>query len=322
MNGLVKNLVFEGTGVRNSIYVGGLLALDDAGLFAGVRAFAGTSSGSIVATLAAIGYSPEEIERAMLDLDFSKLLDGSAVGGLTRMLTGYGWFKGDYFLERMQELIEKKTGNARISFAECKRRGYHDLRIVGTNLTKRLVRVFPDEGSEGMAVADAVRISMAIPLFFRSRRFQGDVYVDGGVMWNYPIGVFDELGVVNDETLGFHVESSALPHTNHTFTPHDYFAGLFGCLVRQQEADLDNRPLDRARTVSVGDQGILVTDFAIGVEKKRLLMAAGRSATRAYLAERTSVPAVEVAARTTTLPPASATTLKRQADARAVGGTR
>jgi len=64
------------------------------------------------------------------------------------------------------------------------------------------------------------------------------VYVDGGVMWNYPIGVFDELlGVVNDETLGFHVESSALPHTNHTITPHDYFAGLFGRLVRQQEAD-------------------------------------------------------------------------------------
>jgi len=165
-----------------------------------------------------------------------------------------------------------------------------------------------------------VRISMAIPLFFSSRRFQGDVYVDGGVMWNYPIGVFDELGVVNDETLGFHVESSALPHTNHTFTPHDYFAGLFGCLVRQQEADLDNRPLDRARTVSVADQGVLVTDFSIGVEKKQLLMAAGRNATRAYLAERASIPVPAFAPGNSTLPPASATTLKRQADARAVGG--
>jgi NTE family protein len=316
---MIRNLVFEGTGVRNSIYVGGLLALDEAGLFADVRAFAGTSSGSIVATLAAIGYSPEEIERATLELDFSKLLDGSAAGGLTRLLTAYGWFKGDYFLERMQELIEKKTGNARISFAECKRRGYHDLRIVGTNVTKRLVRVFPDEGSEGMAIADAVRISMAIPLFFSSRRFQSDVYVDGGVMWNYPIGVFDELGVVNDETLGFHVENSALPHTNHTLTPHDYFAGLFGCLVRQQAADLDNRPLDRARTISVGDQGILVTDFGIGGEKKRLLIEAGRNATRAYLAERTSMVVPAVAPANSTLPPASATTLKQQADARAVG---
>ncbi|HET7543073.1 MAG TPA: patatin-like phospholipase family protein [Polyangiaceae bacterium] len=322
MNGRIMNLVFEGTGVRNSIYVGGLLALEEAGLYAGVQAFAGTSSGSIVATLAAIGCSPQEIERATMELDFSKILDGSVAGGLARLLTSYGWFKGDYFLERMQELVEKKTGSARISFAECKRRGYHDLRIVGSNVTKRTVRVFPDEGSEGMAIVDAVRISMAIPLFFASRRFQGDVYVDGGVMWNYPIGVFDELGTVNDETLGFHVENSALPHTNHTLTPHDYFAGLFGCLVRQQEADLENRPLDRARTISVGDQGILVTDFGIGVEKKRALLEAGRSATRSYLAERMSVAAPEIAARTTTLPPASATTLKRQADVRATGEAR
>lgn len=322
MNTPIKNLVFEGTGVRNSVYVGGLLALEEAGLFANVRAFAGTSSGSIIATLAAIGYSPQEIERATLELDFSKLLDGSAAGGLARLLTSYGWFKGDYFLERMQEFVEKKTGNARISFAECRRRGYHDLRIVGSNVTKRTARVFPDEGSDGMAIVDAVRISMAIPLFFSSRRFQGDVYVDGGVMWNYPIGVFDELGTVNDETLGFHVENSALPHTNHTFTPHDYFAGLFGCLVRQQEADLDNRPLDRARTISVGDQGILVTDFSVGFAKKRVLIEAGRNATRAYLAERTRVYDPGGGGRRSTLPPASATTLKWQADDRSVGGAR
>jgi len=289
MTAPIKNLVFEGTGVRNAIYAGGLLALEEAGLFAGIEAVAGTSSGSIVAALVSIGFSPEEIKQAIVDLDFSRLLDGTFVGGPVRLFTSYGWHPAEYFLHELERLIAQKTGDGRITFAECEKRGYKKLRIVGTNITKRAARVFPDESSSGMAIADAVRISMSIPLFFTAKAFQGDVYVDGGVMWNYPIGIFDELGEPNVETLGFHVTNTPPPHTAHTWTPHDYFAGLFGCLIRQQETDFENRPLDRARTITVSDRGIGVTDFGIGVREKLLLVEAGQSSSKAFLEARPAV---------------------------------
>jgi NTE family protein len=288
MTSAVTNLVFEGTGVRNAIYAGGLLALEEAGLWKGVKAVAGTSSGAIVAALVSVGYSPGEVRDAILDLDFSKVLDGSPITGPLRLLARYGWHKGDYLLSSMEEAILRKTGNRRITFGECRQRGYKTLRVVGVNITKRTVRVFPDETSMDMPVADAVRISMSIPLFFSAPTYQRDVYVDGGVMWNYPLGVFDTADARNNETMGFHVVNTPLPQSERTRTPHDYFAGLFGCLIRQQEADLEQRALDRARTVAVSDQGIMLTKFDITKQEKLDLLEAGRKATHEFLAGRSA----------------------------------
>jgi NTE family protein len=56
-----------------------------------------------------------------------------------------------------------------------------------------------------MVLADAVRISMSIPLFFAAKRsLRGDVYVDGGVLDNYPIKLFDRKKYIADRNLKAH----------------------------------------------------------------------------------------------------------------------
>ena len=51
-----------------------------------------------------------------------------------------------------------------------------------------------------MRVVDAVRISMSLPLFFAAIRDpRGDVFVDGGLLNNFPIKLFDRLRYI-DET--------------------------------------------------------------------------------------------------------------------------
>jgi len=50
-----------------------------------------------------------------------------------------------------------------------------------------------------MPLADAIRISMSIPLFFAAKRSKrGDIYMDGGVLTNYPIKLFDREKYVRD----------------------------------------------------------------------------------------------------------------------------
>jgi len=77
-----------------------------------------------------------------------------------------------------------------------------------------------------MAVAYAVRMSMAIPLFFESLRFNGhqfgdgDYYVDGGMYNNYSIHIFDQQreahrsrsfnNNINLETLGLFLYSDQI----------------------------------------------------------------------------------------------------------------
>src|SRR3989442_3497051 len=56
-----------------------------------------------------------------------------------------------------------------------------------------------------MRVADAVRISMSIPLFCASVKLaRGDRYVDGGVLDNYPIKLFDREKYIDAEDRPMH----------------------------------------------------------------------------------------------------------------------
>jgi NTE family protein len=279
----IKNLVFAGTGVRNAAYVGALLALEEAGLFSGLTAFAGTSSGSIVATLASLGYTPSEIRDQLLAFDFSKLEDGSLFGGPPRILMHYGWHKGEYLVERLGELIAQKTGNPRASFSECRERTGKLLRITGTNLSKRETRVFPDPSSWTLPVVDAVRISIAIPLFFEAKELAGDVYVDGGVLWNLPVEIFDDATGPNFETLGFVLKTSSDTRERTVNTLHEYVEGLFGAILREQEEDLSHNLANARRVVSIDDLGIATVNFGISEAQKLALIDSGRRATLEYL---------------------------------------
>ena len=89
-------------------------------------------------------------------------------------------------------LIKKKTGNSDATFADVQaqkdKKGFRDMYFMGTNLSTHFAEVFSFDRTPRICLADAVRISMSIPLFFASHRSpRGDIYVDGGVLDNYPV---------------------------------------------------------------------------------------------------------------------------------------
>ena len=74
----IKNLVFEGGGVKGLAYLGALEALEDKGIYVNkIERVAGTSAGAITATLIGLGYSLTEINEKLKKLDFISLLDGN-----------------------------------------------------------------------------------------------------------------------------------------------------------------------------------------------------------------------------------------------------
>jgi NTE family protein len=82
---------------------------------------------------------------------------------------------------------------------------YKDLYCTGTNLSKQQLEIFSYETTPDMPVALAVRISGGVPLYFEPVALdnqllkikKGDThsfinyYVDGGMLCNYPISMFD-----------------------------------------------------------------------------------------------------------------------------------
>ena len=209
-----RNLVMEGGGIRGIAYGGALLELEQRGVLRELRRVGGTSAGAIQASLLAVGYSAQEIIDVVNATPVQRLNDGRFIffGGTHRLITQYGWYRGDELSTYLAELVGRKTQRPNLTLAELHQLAqeqpgrYRDLYTTGTNLTQQRVQVFSYETNPTMRVADAVRISMSIPLYFRAVLLDAEghvvtgdpkpgqptqVLVDGGLLANYPIGLFD-----------------------------------------------------------------------------------------------------------------------------------
>jgi NTE family protein len=190
-----RNLIFEGGGVKGIAYVGALQILQQRDIVRDITRVGGTSAGAINALILALGYSNREQLELMQSVDFRRFMDDSfgVIRDIRRLATEFGWNRGDFFNGWIAELIRARLGNARATFADLQASGRPDLYVVGTNLATGFSEIFSAERHPDMPLATAVRISMAIPLFFAAVRHgdRKDVYVDGGVMLNYPVKLFD-----------------------------------------------------------------------------------------------------------------------------------
>jgi len=190
-----KNLIFEGGGVLGLAYVGALEVLEKKHILKNITNVGGASAGAINAALLAVGYTNKELKDILMDLKFTNFLDDSwgVARDTRRLVTKYGWYKGDYFRNWIGKLIKDKTGNEHSTFLELSlNKDFKDLYLIGSNITTGFSEVFSPEHTPRETVADAVRISMSIPLFFTAiKNLRGDLYVDGGMIDNYPVKLFD-----------------------------------------------------------------------------------------------------------------------------------
>lgn len=315
-----KNLVLEGGGVKGIAYVGALDVLTEKEILNQIERVGGTSAGAINAILLALKFSPNETKDILWSLDFNKFMDDSwgAVRDTKRLIENFGWYKGDYFRDWIGKLIKQKTGNSESTFADIEamkdKNGFKSMYFIGTNLSTSFSEVFSAEHTPRICVADAVRISMSIPLFFAAiRSTRRDVYVDGGVLDNYPIKLFDRkkyvvsnncsepdyykkinnqfIGadrpiseyVYNKETLGFRLDTKEeiAAFRDHAEPQHrkidhffDYTWALINTVLEAQQSSHLHSD-DWQRTVYIDTMGVQTTDFDLSDEKKKALVKSG-----------------------------------------------
>jgi NTE family protein len=174
-----RNLVFEGGGVKGIAYVGALEVLEEKAILSDIKRIGGTSAGAINAVLLGSGYTNAEQLEIMSKLDFNKFLDDSfgVVRDTERLLTEFGWYKGDFFREWIARLVQAKLGSANITFTEFSEATNRDLYLMETNLSTEFGEVFSAEHTSTMRIVDAVRISMSLPLFLLLSEIPATMYM-------------------------------------------------------------------------------------------------------------------------------------------------
>lgn len=206
MNYPFRNFVFEGGGVRGTAYAGALKVFEEEGIIPDIVRVGGSSAGAINAVAFSVGYTPDESAKILTELDFKALMDGGRLSSIYRLLTRYGLYKGDACHQWLRDLVGGKTGKADATFAELRQMGCRDLHLLGTNLSTRFTEIFSAERTPDVPVADAARISMSFPLFFAAKRHgpRGDLYVDGGMLNNYPVKLFDRERFISNDKVELH----------------------------------------------------------------------------------------------------------------------
>jgi NTE family protein len=156
-------LALSGGGVKGFAHIGTLRVLEAEGFR--IRGVAGTSVGGLVGALYTAGYSPDQMEARLLDIDQGNLFarmhgDGPALLGLAGVTA----------------ILSELLGN----------RTFDDLRIPLAVTATDLQSGLPVVIKQGRLI-DAVLATSAVPGVFPAKSMGGHLLVDGAVMNPIPV---------------------------------------------------------------------------------------------------------------------------------------
>ena len=307
------DLVLEGGGVKGIGLVGAFSTLVDHDYT--FHRIAGTSAGAIVGALIAAGMPPEDLQRVMRSVDYGHFQDEGFVDHLGLVGKGIsilfekGIYEGRYLVEWLDGILmdlgARTFGDLRIEDPNSSlptERAYK-LVIMASDVTRgRLVRLpwdYPRYGldPDEQLVADAVRASMSIPFFYEPQRFYGrdeqgervrSFMVDGGMLSNFPIEVFDRTDGKPPRWPTFGIKLSAKPSVPQLqrFEVNGAL-GLAKAMVGTMTNFHDQMHIDDpsvlARTMFVDTQHVKATDFDLDEPSQDMLFTNGERGAGKFL---------------------------------------
>jgi NTE family protein len=310
------DLVCEGGGVKGIGLAGAYSVLEERGFQP--QNVAGTSAGAITAALIAAGFPAARLKEIVFGLDFLAFRDRGWEDKIPfrraiSILKDLGIYEGEYFETWMRGLLAEKGVR---TFADLETDDYGEdpryrfrLQVIVSDVTAHRLLVLPRDAAllglepRDLDVARAVRMSMSIPIFFEpvcqenKKTGQEHIIVDGGMLSNFPVWLFDCEG--DDEpdwpTFGLLLvePSPKTPIGERLPTPERAPRGIGGLIkyVRAMASTMmeahDRMYVEKAefaRTIPIPTKGVGTTEFEITDKRKEELYQSGRQAADAFLA--------------------------------------
>lgn len=312
--------IFDGGGVRGAAFAGCLAAAEARDIeFVG---YAGTSAGSVVALLAAVGYTPAELKKIFLDeISVEHLIDGSIeelktvqnllevlatgeVGSLAwvwkvrgafkdskssidKLYSKLGLYAGDHLSNYLREKIQFKLPNLKdklsISFADLKNEGCMPLKVLASDLGNREPKIYGGDHGMGDLVLDAIRGSISYPLVYQPMSMNQGLFVDGGLSCNLPLSIFEEERKRNSIPVFAFDLVSAKRTPSVVCTFSQFLSDLAATALESSENLLSTIIRDVVYVKIPVPGGISALDFDLLKDKREQLYVAGENATHKAL---------------------------------------
>ena len=290
---MYADLVCKGGGVKGIALVGALNYFEECGYQ--WKRVAGTSVGAIVASLVAVGYKSSEIRDILYTLDYKKFADKNAlqsiplVGPIASLFYHKGIYSGDYVENFLSEKFFMKN---KIYFKDIYEDNESRLKVIAADVTNHKLVVLPDDlvkyniNPGEFEIAKAVRMSLSIPFFFKpvvlNKRKNPSYIVDGGLLSNFPIWIFDVNCKPRWPTFGLNLinEEKNNPGDNNGFIPY-LMDVVTTSLDTSEEVYFKSR--DAVRIVNIPTLGINTVNFDITRQEMINLYNSGYNSAKSFL---------------------------------------
>lgn len=268
--------ILGGGGIRGASYIGMLEVLEEMNI--NITGFAGSSVGSVISSLYAIGYTPSELKELALNIKLDTFKDLFFTLG-----KDFGLCKGDNFLYWLKDLLEqrfynesyKKDNNSPIRFKDLEK----DLIIIATDISNNYYKEFSKYTTPDIEIAQAVRASISIPGLFKPVWHEEACLVDGDVIKSLPIWkLSNNIIAKNSRILEFRLEGEKHKEIKNSI---DYVAALVNTASNISTdfiIDLYGHK-DEYDYIKINAGKIFPTDIIINKEQKEKLIELGKNTT-------------------------------------------
>jgi NTE family protein len=195
-------LVISGGGIKGFCALGAITKLNELEIVVNPDIYCGTSAGAAICFLLNIGYSSQCIFTLLSELDMSTVVKSNIDNIFDDVHLGLNLC--DPIVYVLGTLMIKKGYKLKTTFEDLYKQTNSKLIVTGVCVNDESLHYFSCDTTPKMEVLKAVTISISIPIIFKPCEYDGKIWIDGGVMNNYPIELFndrlnDVIGIYLDD---------------------------------------------------------------------------------------------------------------------------
>ena len=194
-------VVLSGGGAKGFAHIGALKVIEEAGI--PIDYIAGTSMGSIIGGLYAVGYDPDMMQKLCTEQDWNLIMKDQIPRRFIPLekrinerhyIVTLPYKNGQLKIKR--SLIDGMYVNmllTRLMMPAYKQRDFSKLPVPFLCIATDMITADPIEFTSG-SLAQSIRSSMSIPFLFEPVDYEGYLLCDGGLTNNFPVRNVREKG--------------------------------------------------------------------------------------------------------------------------------
>lgn len=266
---MITELAIAGGGVRGLAFLGALYELEQQHLL-DIKKIAGTSIGAFVAVCIVVGYTIKELIDVLFDYDFNTIKDLD----ITNFTKTKSILKGYQLNVFFVTIISKKVDNTITMYELFTQTGIHFIAVTCCLTTQNICYIdhisHPD-----LPVLTAILMSSAIPGLLPPIQYNGSLYIDGGMLNNFPINILSPTA--------FGITTPSSDHIQEDVNDNS-IVDYIKLVVKLIHNNASKHYIEhRENIIYVDTFDVTVTSFNITIDQKFKLIQSGIESAKSFL---------------------------------------